>query len=77
MNPARLCWELKRTCLELGVRIAEHTAVRALSSDGRDVVLRTAGGDVRARRVALGTNVFPSLLQRYRGTRSPSTTTRW
>ncbi|WP_380173539.1 NAD(P)/FAD-dependent oxidoreductase [Kineococcus sp. DHX-1] len=66
VNPARLCWELKRTCLELGVRIAEHTAVRALSSDGRDVVLRTAGGDVRARRVALGTNVFPSLLQRYR-----------
>ena len=66
VNPARLAWELRRTCLELGVRIAEHTPVRSLSSDRTGVDVRTDAGTVRARHVALGTNAFPALLRRYR-----------
>ncbi|NAZ82824.1 FAD-dependent oxidoreductase [Kineococcus sp. R8] len=66
VNPAHLVWELRRTCLELGVRIVEGTPVRRLSSDASAVRLHTDGGVVSAASVALGTNVFPSLLKRYR-----------
>ncbi|WUI12522.1 FAD-binding oxidoreductase [Kineococcus sp. NBC_00420] len=66
VNPARLVWELKRTCLDLGVRIAENTPVRAIRSNRSGVSVQTTSGTVRARRVALATNVFPALLRRYR-----------
>ena len=66
VNPAHLVWELLRTCRELGVRVAEGTVVRGLSSDAEAVHVRTDCATVHARRVALGTNVFPALLHRYR-----------
>jgi len=66
VNPAHLVWELRRTCLELGVRLVEGTPVRRLTSDASAVRLHTDHGVVTADAVALGTNVFPSLLKRYR-----------
>ncbi|HWU59376.1 MAG TPA: FAD-dependent oxidoreductase [Microbacteriaceae bacterium] len=71
VHPAKLAYELARACVEAGVEIFEHTRVAALdtsapaTADGVDV--RTAAGStVHAHRVALGTNVFPSLLKRNR-----------
>ena len=64
VHPARLAWGLARACEALGVRIHEHTPVTGLGS--RPLVLRTPGGEVRPRQVALGTNVFPSLVRRVR-----------
>jgi glycine/D-amino acid oxidase-like deaminating enzyme len=74
VHPARLAAELARVASELGVEIFEQTRVRRLASSGRgagsDVVLRTTSpagnATLRADRVILGTNVFPSLLRRYR-----------
>ena len=66
VDPARLAWGLGAACKSLGVRIFEHSHVDALESDGGRMVLTTAGGTVRADRVALGTNAFPSLLHRVR-----------
>jgi glycine/D-amino acid oxidase-like deaminating enzyme len=66
LHPARLAWGLRRACLELGVRIYERTPVESLDADGSSELLTTPYGRVRARRVALGTNVFPSLLRRAR-----------
>jgi glycine/D-amino acid oxidase-like deaminating enzyme len=72
VDPARLVWGLAEACRSLGVRIHEHSHVQALESDGDKMVLTTsggsggAGGSVRADRVALGTNAFPSLLRRVR-----------
>jgi glycine/D-amino acid oxidase-like deaminating enzyme len=66
LHPAKLAWGLRRVCLELGVRIYEHTPVRSLAAEGSGEALTTPYGRVRARRVALGTNVFPSLLRRAR-----------
>ncbi|UNB52921.1 FAD-binding oxidoreductase [Mycolicibacterium sp. YH-1] len=63
VNPARLAWELRRVCLELGVVIYEHTQVRSLAADSRAITLTTDEGVVTAQRVALGTNVFPALLK--------------
>ncbi len=66
VNPARLVWELKRVCLELGVRMVENSPVRSLARDGEAMVLSTRIGTVRAHQVALATNGFPSLLARTR-----------
>ncbi|MEU4390872.1 FAD-dependent oxidoreductase [Kribbella sp. NPDC023855] len=60
VEPARLAWGLRRACLDLGVRIHEHSPVIGLHGD----LLRTATGSVRAGRIALATNAFPPLLRR-------------
>jgi len=64
VDPARLAWGLRDACLRLGVRIYEYTPVRAVRDAGGLLELVTPVGIVRARRVALGTGVFPPLLRR-------------
>ncbi|MFJ4965667.1 Gamma-glutamylputrescine oxidoreductase [Streptomyces sp. ADI96-02] len=66
LHPARLAWGLKRACRELGVRMYEHTPGLDLVRAGSGMAVRTPYGRVFARRVALGTNVFPSLVRRVR-----------
>ncbi len=66
LHPAKLAWGLKRACLDLGVRIHEHTPALSLRPHGAGMAVRTPYGAVRARGVALGTNVFPSLVRRVR-----------
>lgn len=66
LHPAKLAWGLKRACLDLGVRIHEHTRGLDLVRSGAGMAVRTPYGRVFARRVALGTNVFPSLVKRVR-----------
>jgi len=67
VDPARLAWGLARSAESLGVRIVEGVQVTSLRAAGVGMELGTAGGvTVRARRVALGTNAFPSLLKRIR-----------
>ncbi|MFH9607605.1 NAD(P)/FAD-dependent oxidoreductase [Streptomyces sp. NPDC017448] len=66
LHPAKLAWGLKRACRELGVRIYEHTRGLDLVRSGTGMAVRTPYGRVFARRVALGTNIFPSLVKRVR-----------
>jgi glycine/D-amino acid oxidase-like deaminating enzyme len=68
LHPAKMVQELARVATELDVRIFEASHVVDLDTSGKHgaVVLRTEHGSVRATRVALGTNVFPALLRRYR-----------
>ncbi|GLX02817.1 FAD-dependent oxidoreductase [Microtetraspora sp. NBRC 16547] len=66
VDPARLAWGLRDACLQMGVRIFEHTPARSISDGGDRLVITTPHGTVRARKVALGTGVFPSLLKRLR-----------
>ncbi|NXY99215.1 FAD-dependent oxidoreductase [Streptomyces sp. BR123] len=66
LNPAKLAWGLKRACLGLGVRIYENTRGLSLASSGPGMAVRTPYGRIFARRVALGTNIFPSLVKRIR-----------
>ncbi len=68
VHPAKLAVALAKAATDAGVEIFENTKVDTLNSSKStptapvDVV--TGGGTVRARRVALATNVFPSLLKR-------------
>lgn len=67
VHPAKLAAELARHAAEIGVEIYEATPVRDLRGDAdRPIQLGTDAGTVTAERVALCTNVFPSLLKRYR-----------
>jgi glycine/D-amino acid oxidase-like deaminating enzyme len=72
VNPAKLAWGLADAAESLGVRVHEGTRVSGLSSAGAGVEVRTDSrrsgrhGVVRAGRVALGTNAFPSLVRRVR-----------
>ena len=67
VDPARLAWGLADAAERLGVRIHEDTHVSELDKDGSGLAVRTASGHtVRAGRVALGTNAFPSLVRRVR-----------
>lgn len=66
VQPAKLALELARVAVELGVQVFEKSPVIGLEEQGPHMVVRTAAGSVRASRVALGTNVFPSLLKRNR-----------
>ncbi|WP_432039171.1 NAD(P)/FAD-dependent oxidoreductase [Streptomyces cucumeris] len=66
VHPAKLAWGLKRACIELGVRIYEHTPAERLAGAGAAMAVRTPYGRVRARQVALATNAFPALMRRVR-----------
>ncbi|SDO50287.1 Glycine/D-amino acid oxidase [Nakamurella panacisegetis] len=66
VDPARLVWGLADACESLGVKIMENTHVEGMTRDGDDMVLTSPHGALRAKRVALGTNAFPSLLKRVR-----------
>ncbi|MFJ7189639.1 NAD(P)/FAD-dependent oxidoreductase [Streptomyces bacillaris] len=66
LHPAKLAWGLKRACRELGVRIYEGTQGLDLVRSGEGMAVRTPYGRIFARRVALGTNIFPSLVKRVR-----------
>ncbi|QFG20296.1 FAD-binding oxidoreductase [Actinomadura sp. WMMB 499] len=66
VDPARLAWGLRDACVRLGVRVFERTAATGLGARGEAMVVRTGYGRVVARRVALATNAFPSLVRRVR-----------
>ncbi|RKE17022.1 FAD-binding oxidoreductase [Streptomyces sp. TLI_171] len=66
VHPAKLAWGLKRACERLGVRVYEHTKALDIAESGNGMAVRTPYGRVHARQVALGTNVFPSLVKRIR-----------
>jgi glycine/D-amino acid oxidase-like deaminating enzyme len=66
VNPAKLAWGLADACRTLGVRIYEHTQVTGLDDESGGMVAATPYGQIRAPKVALATNVFPSLIKRAR-----------
>ena len=77
VHPAKLCWELLRVIRELGVEVYEGTKVTDVSDAKTAVRVQTRVtaetiedcasapcSTITAKRVALATNVFPSLLKR-------------
>jgi glycine/D-amino acid oxidase-like deaminating enzyme len=66
IHPAKMVQELARLAVSLGVEIFEDSHVTGLSSRRGPVRVRTASGSVLAGQVALGTNVFPALVRRFR-----------
>lgn len=66
VHPGKLAWGLAATAEKLGVEIYEGTPGQKIRVKGDEVRITTPGGVVHARRAALATNAFPSLLRRLR-----------
>jgi glycine/D-amino acid oxidase-like deaminating enzyme len=66
VDPARLVWGLERACLSLDVKIFENSKVEWLEDVEGGVRVHTPYGAVTAAKVALATNVFPSLVRQAR-----------
>lgn len=66
VDPARLAWGLRDVCQTLGVRFFDNTEVTELGRRGNAMVATTPYGQLNARKVALATNAYPSLLRRVR-----------
>ncbi len=66
LDPAMMCWGLKRAALTRGVLIHEGTEVTGVKISGSGLAVRTPLGAVRARQVLLATNAYPPLLRRLR-----------
>jgi glycine/D-amino acid oxidase-like deaminating enzyme len=66
VDPARLVWGLERACLSLGVKIFENSKVEWLEDVDAGVRVHAPYGAVTAAKVALATNVFPSLVRQAR-----------
>jgi len=64
VDPGRLAIGLGEAAQRLGVRIFEHTPVRALSSAAAAIDVICEAGRVRADRVLLGTSAYPPLVRR-------------
>ncbi|MGD9429342.1 NAD(P)/FAD-dependent oxidoreductase [Arthrobacter russicus] len=66
VHPAKLARALGRAASAAGVEIFEHSKVTGLHTDDRGsrLAVQHGSGSIRAKKVALGTNVFPSLLKR-------------
>lgn len=66
VHPAKLAWGLAAVAESLGVVVHERSRVSRMRRVGRRMELTTRSGQILADRVALATNVFPSLLRRVR-----------
>jgi len=66
VDPARLVWGLEKVCLSLGVKIYENSKVEELIDEDSHVVLKTVYGQVRAKKVALATNIYSPLVKSVR-----------
>lgn len=59
VDPARLCWGLKRVLLELGVRIFENTPLESVKPLGQDKMqAHCLGGNITSDKVLMATNAF-------------------
>ena len=66
VDPARLCWGLRRVAEALGVAVHEHTPVERLLAEGAGVAAEARGGRVDARHALLATSAFPPLVRAIR-----------
>ncbi len=66
VDPAYLCWGLKKTILALGVRVFEGTPMLRLDSHSDGMQVDCPRGSVRCRKVLIATNAFSSPIDRLR-----------
>jgi glycine/D-amino acid oxidase-like deaminating enzyme len=66
VDPARLCWGLRRAALDHGVRVLEGTPVSGIRQAGAGIELDAPGGRIAARQALLATSAFPALVRSVR-----------
>jgi glycine/D-amino acid oxidase-like deaminating enzyme len=66
VDPSRFCWELKRTLLNLGIRIFESTPMLGVNVHGTGMKTACPNGSIRSEKVLMATNAYPNPLGRIR-----------
>lgn len=66
IDPARLCWGLRRALVERGARIHERTPITGLRERRGGVELEAEAATLRARQALLATSAFPALVRSVR-----------
>lgn len=66
VNPALLVAELRRLVIAGGTSLHENTPVTGLKATATDIRLSTAGGEIRAAKVVLATNIAQPLVNKLR-----------
>jgi glycine/D-amino acid oxidase-like deaminating enzyme len=64
IDPARLVWGLEQACIKSGVVIYENTSALWLERTSKGIIVHTPYGEVHAKKVALATNIYRSLIRR-------------
>lgn len=65
VHPGKLSREMLRTVRDKGVDVFAQSPVTALHAERSHIEFRLPGGTIRAKRAALATNAYPSLLKRF------------
>jgi len=71
VDPARLCWELKRVLLSLGIRIFESTPMLNLKPKGTGMITTCPNGAIKSEKILIATNAFRSPLSQIRKSTIP------
>lgn len=71
VNPAKLAWEMKRLCEELGVEVFENSPVAEISRTGDSFMLKVGKHEVAADRLALATNAYSDAFPQLRRKQIP------
>ena len=58
VDPARLCWGLRRASESLGASVFEKSSVSSVEADGSTLIVATDHGVVRSDRVVIATNAY-------------------
>lgn len=58
LDPARLCWELRRTAETLGGLVFENSAVTSVTDEGSKLIVSSGGGAIESDRVLVATNAY-------------------
>jgi len=61
VDPARLCWGLRRAIESLGAQVFEHSPVTGVSRSGSKLIVKTSRGEVLSDRVVLATNAYAGI----------------
>jgi len=71
VDPAALCWGLKRAVLSLGVRVYEGTPLLKMQTESGGMKIDCPKGTVRCEKVLMGTNAFRNPVAKARRTVIP------
>lgn len=71
VDPAALCWGLKRAILSLGVRVYEGTPLLKMQTESGGMKIDCPKGTVRCEKVLIGTNAFRNPVAKARRTVIP------
>jgi glycine/D-amino acid oxidase-like deaminating enzyme len=71
LDPARLCWGLKKTLLSMGVRFYENTPMQSIEPQGTGMKTICPNGTINSEKILMATNAYRNPLSQIRKSTIP------